>query len=127
MFSFWSSLNLRVTLQKYREYLRHWITNWGTILFFQIIYLYLYIWSSDTSVDFQWNTRRYVPEGSTLHEHRCENSREIHFELQFVYKFRRNLWITVYLFADHLPASSAEIKKDGAIPPLPHMSSWHSA
>jgi hypothetical protein len=28
--------------------------------------------------------------------------------------------------ADHSPPSSAEVKKGGAIPPLPHMSSWHS-
>jgi hypothetical protein len=27
--------------------------------------------------------------------------------------------------ADHSPPSSAEAKKGGAIPPLPHMSSWH--
>jgi hypothetical protein len=29
--------------------------------------------------------------------------------------------------ADHLPPSNAKVKKDGAIPPLPHMSSCHSA
>jgi hypothetical protein len=29
--------------------------------------------------------------------------------------------------ADHSPPSSAEVKNGGAIPPLPHMSSWHSA
>jgi hypothetical protein len=28
--------------------------------------------------------------------------------------------------ADHSPPSSAEVKNGGAIPPLPHMSSWHS-
>jgi hypothetical protein len=28
--------------------------------------------------------------------------------------------------ADHSPPSSAEVNNDGAIPPLPHMSSWHS-
>jgi hypothetical protein len=28
--------------------------------------------------------------------------------------------------ADHLPPSIAEVKKGGTIPPLPHMSSWHS-
>jgi hypothetical protein len=27
--------------------------------------------------------------------------------------------------ADHSPPSDAEVKKVGAIPPLPHMSSWH--
>jgi hypothetical protein len=29
--------------------------------------------------------------------------------------------------ADHSPPSSAEVKNVGAIPPLLHMSSWHSA
>jgi hypothetical protein len=28
---------------------------------------------------------------------------------------------------DHSPLSSAEVKNGGAIPPLLHMSSWHSA
>jgi hypothetical protein len=29
--------------------------------------------------------------------------------------------------ADHSPPSSAEVKKGGSIPPLPHTSSWRSA
>jgi hypothetical protein len=29
--------------------------------------------------------------------------------------------------ADRSPPSSAEVNNGGAIPPLPHMSSWHSA
>jgi hypothetical protein len=29
--------------------------------------------------------------------------------------------------ADHSLPSNAEVKKDGALPPLPHMSSWYSA
>jgi hypothetical protein len=29
--------------------------------------------------------------------------------------------------ADHSPPSSAEVKNDGAVPPLPRMSLWHSA
>jgi hypothetical protein len=31
------------------------------------------ICSSETSVDFQRTTRRYIPENSTLHNHGCEN------------------------------------------------------
>jgi hypothetical protein len=31
------------------------------------------ICSSETSVGFQRNTRRYIPEDGTLHNHRCEN------------------------------------------------------
>jgi hypothetical protein len=33
------------------------------------------IYSSETSVDFQGDARRYVPEDSILHSHRCENIR----------------------------------------------------
>jgi hypothetical protein len=29
--------------------------------------------------------------------------------------------------ADHSPPSSAEVRNDGAIPPLPHTFSWHGA
>jgi hypothetical protein len=29
--------------------------------------------------------------------------------------------------ADHSPPSSAEVKNVGAVPPLPHMSSWRAA
>jgi hypothetical protein len=29
--------------------------------------------SSETSVDFQRTTGRYIPEDSTLHSHRCEH------------------------------------------------------
>jgi hypothetical protein len=31
------------------------------------------IWSSETSVDTQRTTWRYIPEVDTLHNHRCEN------------------------------------------------------
>jgi hypothetical protein len=31
------------------------------------------ICSSETSVDFQWSTCRYISEDRTLHNHRCEN------------------------------------------------------
>jgi hypothetical protein len=31
------------------------------------------ICSSETSVDTQRTTRRYIPEEDTLHNHRCEN------------------------------------------------------
>jgi hypothetical protein len=31
------------------------------------------IYFSDTSVDTQWITRRYISEDGTLHNHRCEN------------------------------------------------------
>jgi hypothetical protein len=31
------------------------------------------IGSSETKVDFRWTARRYIPEDTTLHNHRCEN------------------------------------------------------
>jgi hypothetical protein len=31
------------------------------------------IFSSETSVDTQRTTQRYIPEDGTLHNHRCEN------------------------------------------------------
>jgi hypothetical protein len=31
------------------------------------------IWSTETSVNFQRTTRRYIPEDNILHNHRCEN------------------------------------------------------
>jgi hypothetical protein len=31
------------------------------------------IYSSETIVDFQWTTRRYIPQDRTLHDHVCEN------------------------------------------------------
>jgi hypothetical protein len=30
-------------------------------------------YSSETLVDFQWTTRRYISENIILHNHRCEN------------------------------------------------------
>jgi hypothetical protein len=39
------------------------------------------ICSSETSVDFQRTTRRYITEDSTLHNHRCENLKSYFVEL----------------------------------------------
>jgi hypothetical protein len=46
------------------------------------------ICSSETSVDFQRTTQRYIPEDSTLHNHRCENlkSHSPHSFLGFVHR-----------------------------------------
>jgi hypothetical protein len=35
------------------------------------------ICSSEMSVNTQWTTRRYIPEGGTLHNHRCENLKSL--------------------------------------------------
>jgi hypothetical protein len=37
--------------------------------------------SSETSVDFQWTKRRYIPDDTSLHNNRCENLKaDISFE-----------------------------------------------
>jgi hypothetical protein len=36
-------------------------------------------YSSETSVDFQRNTRRYIPEDRTLHNYRSENFKSYKF------------------------------------------------
>jgi hypothetical protein len=51
------------------------------LLFFTLVYCSAYsstlkmeaICSSETSVHIQRTTRRYIPEDSTLHNHRCEH------------------------------------------------------
>jgi hypothetical protein len=43
--------------------------------------------SSETSVDFQRTTPRYIPEDVTIHNHRCENQNSIVF-LEFHTVFR---------------------------------------
>jgi hypothetical protein len=47
------------------------------------------ICSTETSVDFQRITRRYIPEDSTRHKHRCENFKSYlkydNFEFKFIY------------------------------------------
>jgi hypothetical protein len=48
------------------------------------------ICSSERSVDFQRNTRRYIPEGNTFHNHRCENLKS--------YKARYVFWLSDILF-----------------------------
>jgi hypothetical protein len=39
--------------------------------------------SSETSVDFQRTTRRYIPEHRTLHNHRCENLKYYSEDIMF--------------------------------------------
>jgi hypothetical protein len=50
------------------------------------------ICSSETPVDAQRTTRRYIPEDSTLHNHRCENLKS--------YKMNTYLWSTIFLVGD---------------------------
>jgi hypothetical protein len=49
------------------------------------------ICSSETSVDFQRTTGRYIPEDSALRNHRCENPKSYKTEMaqQFLVKFSR--------------------------------------
>jgi hypothetical protein len=43
---------------------------------------------SETSVDFQRTTRRYIPEDSTFHNHRCENSNPKKGKYWMVYELK---------------------------------------
>jgi hypothetical protein len=47
------------------------------------------ICSSETSVDFQQTTRRYIPEDSTIYNHRCENLK--FYMIRLVAHYRRVL------------------------------------
>jgi hypothetical protein len=40
--------------------------------------------SSETSVDFHWTPRRYIPEDSTRHDHRRENLKSYYLQGQAV-------------------------------------------
>jgi hypothetical protein len=42
------------------------------------------IYSSETSVDFQQTTRRYIPEDRTIHNQRCENLTSFNTSLHFI-------------------------------------------
>jgi hypothetical protein len=65
------------------------------------------ICSSETSVDTQQTTRRYIPEDGTLHNHRCENLkfyftcvsgvRDIYILMQF--QIICYLWLYYYFTA----------------------------
>jgi hypothetical protein len=47
--------------------------------------------SSETTVDFQRTTRRYIPEDSAAHSHRCENLRYYRIEVSyFMFIVREN-------------------------------------
>jgi hypothetical protein len=50
--------------------------------------------SSETSVDFQGTTRRYIPEDDTLHNHRCENLRSYIFisSVRMKNVLQRKIW-----------------------------------
>jgi hypothetical protein len=44
------------------------------------------IYSSEMLVDFQWTTRRYIPEDNILHNHRCENLKSYKIEVNYTLK-----------------------------------------
>jgi hypothetical protein len=96
------------------------------------------ICSSETSVEFKRTTQCYIPEDITLHNHRSE------YLNSYEYSVSRFVFVSMASYpictggdcpgvkrpgceADYSPSSSAEVKNGGAISPLPHTSSWHSA
>jgi hypothetical protein len=44
------------------------------------------IFSSETSVDSQWTTWRYIPDGGTLHSHHCENLKSYNIKCLIISK-----------------------------------------
>jgi hypothetical protein len=58
--------------------------------------------SSETSVDFQPTTRRYIPEDRTLHNHRCENDRSYTLILNVCVKSVFDAQLTSKKFKYHL-------------------------
>jgi hypothetical protein len=60
------------------------------------------ICSSETTVDTQRTTRRYIPEDGTLHNHRCENLRSYKHEQYFEMTTKiPALSVTVNEYCDH--------------------------
>jgi hypothetical protein len=55
------------------------------------------IWSSETSGDFHWNTKHYIPEDRTFQDHKCENLKsKISFGNTCVYQISRIPAVRVY-------------------------------
>jgi hypothetical protein len=54
--------------------------------------------SCEISVDFQWTTRRYIPEDSTLHNHRYENLKSYNI-LIIIQRFLRFFVKYFFLFS----------------------------
>jgi hypothetical protein len=56
------------------------------------------ICSSETSVDFQRTTQRYIPEDGTLHNHRCENLKSYITKLfSKIWGVHSGIWKLLYL------------------------------
>jgi hypothetical protein len=68
----------------------HLLSRWFLAQFIFSILKMEAICSSDTSVGTQRTTRRYIPEDSTLHNHRCEN-------LKSYIASQEGLWRIVYM------------------------------
>jgi hypothetical protein len=67
----------------------------------------------ETSVDIQRTTLRYIPEDSTLHNHRCENLKSNNAIL-FANQYSRKNWNLTFVsicFPKHLPSFNAYVLK----------------
>jgi hypothetical protein len=63
------------------------------------------ICSSETSVDFQWTTRRYNPEDIILHNHRCKNLKSYTIISVFVFIFLRMMMMINFGRVDYVTRS----------------------
>jgi hypothetical protein len=64
--------------------------------------------SSETSVTFQRATRRYIPEDSTLHNHRCENLKLFGLAYDIKFFFRQQKPFSRLLFVQQRSHRSVE-------------------
>jgi hypothetical protein len=55
------------------------------------------IGSSETWVDFQQTTRRYIPEDGTLHNHRCENRKFLFHVRTIFYRYNISRFETLHI------------------------------
>jgi hypothetical protein len=62
------------------------------------------ICSSETSVHFQRTTRLYIPEDSTLHNHRCEDLKSYIFNKLIAFG-ETEMFVPVFTKANHRPLS----------------------
>jgi hypothetical protein len=87
--------------------------------------------SSETSVDFQRTTRRYIPEDKTLHNHRCENLKLYNFIADFEFvRFWINFFRTscqfhlIDKFPESLHIDRTTWKQKGLFYEVTELSAW---
>jgi hypothetical protein len=76
--------------------------------------------SSERSVDFQRTTQRYIPEYSTLHNHRCENPKSYIKKKVWPVQLTQQMWFNVDISLLTYMRSSRRYGKVIGLGGLPH-------